>query len=133
MSFTEDLTRMWGDRIRKARQEQGLSLEALAERAGMDAGHLSRGERGLAGIGDDNRIRLASALGRRVEDLFPYPAESPCPTASSAAGPVTPAKSPTTPSTTTSTAATRPSAPAAGSATAPEASAPPAGPSTGDA
>lgn len=132
MSFTEDLARKWGDRIRKARQEQGLSLETLALRVGMDAGHLSRGERGLAGIGDDYRIRLASALGQRVEDLFPYPAETtPCPPASSAADPAALTSSTTTGSTDGTTAPTRASAPAASCATAPAASTPTVTPNGG--
>jgi len=136
MTCIEDLPRTWGELIRAARTQMGLSLEVLAERAGMDTSHLSRAERGLAGVGDDSRIRLAAALGQRVEDLFPYPDTSqdsiPCPSASSAAAPASPASSPTTPMTPTPTGATHPSARPAGSATAPAPSTPTATPS-GDA
>lgn len=101
MQHKRSLPELWGARVRKARHEQGLSLELLAARAGIDLAHLSRGERGLAGFGDESRIRLATALGVRVEDLFPYPEipESPCPPAASAkAGATSP-----TPATTAAT------------------------------
>lgn len=124
MSHTKTLAETWGETIRETRREQGLSLEALAERTGIDAGHLSRGERGLAGFGDAHRISLARALGRQVGDLFPYPeitSEDPaCPSADSAtdAGP-----SPTRPT----RAARRSPAP---SAAGPAESAPAANPAT---
>lgn len=107
MSFMTELTRKWGENIRRTRNDQGLSIEALAARAGVDPGHLSRAERGLAGFGDESRIRLAAALGTRVESLFPYPdTETQCPSAASAmAG----AASPTRPT----TAETRSPAPSA--------------------
>lgn len=89
MTFTNDLLQRWGQIIRKTRRDQGLSLEALAGRAGVDTGHLSKAERGLAGFGDEARIRLATALGRSVHDLFPYPdtanQETECPSVASAA------------------------------------------------
>lgn len=73
MTFTKPLAQQWGETIRRARIDQGLSLEALAEAAEIDPGHLSRAERGKAGLGDEMRIRIARALHKRVEDLFPYP------------------------------------------------------------
>lgn len=73
MSFTADLLQRWGEILRETRRSQGLSLEALANRAGVDTTHLSKAERGLAGFGDDARIRIAVALEKRVSDLFPYP------------------------------------------------------------
>lgn len=89
MQHKRSLPEMWGARVRKARHDLGLSLETLAAMSGIDLAHLSRGERGLAGFGDDSRIRLAAALGKRVEDLFPYPetTETPCPSAANATGP----------------------------------------------
>jgi transcriptional regulator with XRE-family HTH domain len=85
MPNTKSLAEIWGEAIRETRHDLGLSLADLAFRAGIDAGHLSRGERGLAGFGDESRMRIAAALGKRVEDLFPYPeTESACPPADSA-------------------------------------------------
>lgn len=126
MSFTNTLTQKWGEIIRKTRTDQGLSLEDVASRTGIDTSHLSRAERGLAGIGDESRMRLAAALGRRVEDLFPYPdtdTETSCRSAASA----TALGSSETPAT---AAATR--SPAR-SAVAQDASAPSATPSTDEA
>ena len=87
MTFTKPTAQRWGEAIREARREQGLSIFELATRTGIDPGHLSRAERGLAGIGDDYRVALAKALERRVEDLFPYPdpTETACPSAEAAA------------------------------------------------
>lgn len=87
MTNTKPLAEIWGEAIRRTRLDQELSLADLAARTGIDAGHLSRGERGLAGFGDDYRMRIARALGRPVADLFPYPAtnqEIPCPPAANA-------------------------------------------------
>lgn len=86
MTFTKPTAQRWGEAIRKARLEQGLSILDLATETGMDPGHLSRAERGLAGIGDDYRVAIADALGVRVADLFTYDTETPCPSADSAAG-----------------------------------------------
>lgn len=107
---------MWGEAIREARTEQGLSAKELAARVGMDPGHLSRAERGLAGIGDEYRMGIARELGRPVAELFAYPidSETTCPNA----GPVTDGAPSPTP-------ATRAEAPSpAPSVEAPEPSAP---------
>lgn len=63
----------WGSRIKTLRQEKGLSVTALARLAEIDQGQLSRVENGKEKLGDDGRIRLAAALGVRVEDVFTYP------------------------------------------------------------
>lgn len=73
MNSTASLAKTWGEGIRKARTELGLSIVELAARVGIDPAHLSRGERGLAGIGDDYRMAIARELGRSVPELFPYP------------------------------------------------------------
>lgn len=66
----------------------GLTLGELARQTSIHKGQLSRVENGLMGIGDEGRIRIAAALGRRVEDLFPYPdttdLETACPSAANA-------------------------------------------------
>lgn len=89
MAYTKSLTLQWGETIRELRLDQGLSLEKLADDARIDSGHLSKAERGLAGLGDEARMRLAAALGRRVEEIFTYPdttEDEACPNAASAAG-----------------------------------------------
>lgn len=72
----------WGTTVRKLRKERGLSLEKLAETARIDPGHLSKFERGLAGIGDETRVRLAQALGKRASEIFTYPDTRPAGTTS---------------------------------------------------
>jgi transcriptional regulator with XRE-family HTH domain len=67
------LTVHWGKRIREARQERGLSVNALARMLEIDAGNLSRVERGLQRLSDDMRVRVAAGVGERVEVLFSYP------------------------------------------------------------
>lgn len=44
-----DIDREFGDLLRKARTDAGLSIREVARRVGMDPTHLSRIERGLAG------------------------------------------------------------------------------------
>lgn len=73
MTSTKPLEVRWGETIRDLRTEQGLSLQALADMSGLDPGHISRAERGLAGLGDQSRMAIARALGRRVEQIFTYP------------------------------------------------------------
>lgn len=88
MNAPKTLPQIWGEEIRKARTELGLSIVQLAADVGMDPAHLSRGERGLAGIGDDYRVALAKRLDRPTAQLFPYPDTFPlersCPRAATA-------------------------------------------------
>lgn len=70
---TSALQIQWGRRIRTARRRAGISIRELERRSGISRSQLSRAENGLVGLGDDARIRIAVAIGRRVEDLFPYP------------------------------------------------------------
>lgn len=46
-----------------------MSLVTLATRTGIDKGHLSRAERGLAGLGDSNITKIAEALGVTPNDI----------------------------------------------------------------
>lgn len=121
---TNELQAQWGQRLRAARERKGFSLRTLAAFADIDKGQLSRAENGAVGLGDELRIRIASALGRRVEDLFPYPdttdQETPCPSAASApdeASSPTPATTEGTRSPARSAAAPAPSARAASPST----------------
>lgn len=72
-SNINDLDASWGARIRELRDERGLSATRLARMADVDHTHLRKVEHGDARFGDDARIRLARALGVRVEEIFVYP------------------------------------------------------------
>ncbi|MFB4312879.1 helix-turn-helix domain-containing protein [Actinomadura sp. 21ATH] len=67
------LTVHWGKRIRMARQKRELSLNAMARMLEIDAGNLSRVERGLQRLSDEMRVRVATGLGERVDELFAHP------------------------------------------------------------
>lgn len=73
MTVPTDLQVFWGQRLEVARRNRGLSLGKLAEMAQIDRANLSRIERGLVNSGDDARMRIASALDLRVEDIWAYP------------------------------------------------------------
>lgn len=65
----------WGKNLREARLKRGLSQNALARLAEMEPSHITRIEMGKANVGDERRIRIAVALGVRVEDIWTYPTE----------------------------------------------------------
>lgn len=56
------------------RVNSGLSQREAARRAGIDPGHMSKFERGEAGLSIDNLVRLARVLGAKelVRLLQPY-------------------------------------------------------------
>lgn len=86
MTFTPAAARSPGEAIRERRQELGLSIFELATQTGIDPGHLSRAERGLAGVGNDYRQAIADALGVEIAVLFPDTTQDPeCRSAASAA------------------------------------------------
>jgi transcriptional regulator with XRE-family HTH domain len=57
------------NRIRETRQRLGLSLDAAASKAGLDASTLSRLETGRRATSEQYMIKIAKALGVRVSDL----------------------------------------------------------------
>ncbi|WP_458094503.1 helix-turn-helix domain-containing protein [Roseomonas sp. WA12] len=59
-----------GARLRALRQDRELTLEALAEMAGLDKGYLSRLERGLKNPSIATVLRLSEALDVPVAELF---------------------------------------------------------------
>lgn len=83
MTFTKPTPQRRGEAIRETRTDLGLSLFELAKRTGIDPGHLSRAERGLAGIGDEYLAAIARALGKPPNYFIDIP-ETPCPPAASA-------------------------------------------------
>ena len=57
--------------LRKERLLRQLSLYDLRAKTGIGVSKLSLVERGLEQPRDDEKVRLAKALGARVQDLFP--------------------------------------------------------------
>jgi transcriptional regulator with XRE-family HTH domain len=57
--------------VRRLRERKQLTLGQLAAILGTDPGHLSRIERGLVEPRGITKERLAKALGRRREAVFP--------------------------------------------------------------
>ncbi|MFK0154610.1 helix-turn-helix domain-containing protein [Streptomyces sp. NPDC090493] len=51
-----------GESLRARRRARGWTLSQTAAKAGMDASHLSKVERGLAGLSVDTLTRLAGVL-----------------------------------------------------------------------
>lgn len=72
MPVTE-LPQIWGERIRKLRTERGLSRVKFAHLVDVDPSNVWRIENGYVAPSDATRVRIAEALGLRVEDIFTYP------------------------------------------------------------
>jgi ribosome-binding protein aMBF1 (putative translation factor) len=66
-----DVMVQFGRRLRKARQERGVSQERLAELAGLHRTYVSSVERGERNISLLNIEKLAAALGVAMSDLMP--------------------------------------------------------------
>jgi transcriptional regulator with XRE-family HTH domain len=62
-----------GPKLRDARRNKALTLEEVADRAGVTKGFLSLVERGRAAISVPNLLRVCEALGVSVGSLFDYP------------------------------------------------------------
>ena len=60
-----------GVAIRNARQERGLSQEALAVDAGLDRSYMGGIERGEHNLTVMNLVKIASALGLEPRQLIP--------------------------------------------------------------
>jgi transcriptional regulator with XRE-family HTH domain len=65
-----------GRRIRRFREDRGLSLRALAQAAGVSESFLSQVERGVASPSVASLRRVAQALGESVGSLFEGPSVS---------------------------------------------------------
>lgn len=63
----------WARTLRTHRLAAGMSQSALALAAGSTKAHISNIERGLTGVSDMLRMRLAAALNTTAAELFPYP------------------------------------------------------------
>ena len=65
--------------LRVIREAHGWSVRDVAERAGVDPGHLSKIERGLAGVSVETLASIATVLGltELATLLAPYIRETP--------------------------------------------------------
>ncbi len=63
----------WGARVAYARRERGLSQQELAIASSVTQQTISKVERGTVCPHDTLKLRLAVALGRSPETLFPWP------------------------------------------------------------
>lgn len=66
----EDICVTVGRNVRQARQQAGLSQEALADKAGIDRTYVSGVERGVRNPTVTILARLAEALGVQAADLL---------------------------------------------------------------
>ncbi len=57
--------------LRKVRFLLGLTQEGLAVKSGVSQAKISQYERGITRPSEKNRNRLAAALGKQVEKVFP--------------------------------------------------------------
>ena len=69
-----EVNRLVGGAIRGLREKAGLSMRALAARAGVSQPFLSQVERGVSAPSMSTLYRLAEALGAVPGDLLPRPA-----------------------------------------------------------
>lgn len=74
---TEDHLAEIGGRIRSLRAEQGLTLQAVAERTGLSSSMVSMVERGRTSPSIGTLIAIASALGVHMADLFELDVDGP--------------------------------------------------------
>lgn len=68
-----ELHRSWGRKVRDRRIALGRTQEQLAEASGIDQSLISRIENGKC-PSDEQKYRLAAALGLTPDLLFPYDA-----------------------------------------------------------
>jgi len=54
---------VFGAKVRRLREDEGLTLEQLGDRCGMELAYVSRVERGLKDIQLSTIVRLACGLG----------------------------------------------------------------------
>jgi transcriptional regulator with XRE-family HTH domain len=65
-----DIVKKFGEKVRKFREDKGLSQEELAFRAGLHRTYIGMIERGEKNITLRNIEKVANALEVKVEDLL---------------------------------------------------------------
>jgi len=63
----------WGQLLRQARLDTGMTQKAFAERLGVAQEIVSRWENGVYAPRDETRPRIAAELNKTIAELFPYP------------------------------------------------------------
>lgn len=63
----------WGERVAEAIEANGTSQRKLATEVGLSQSAINKIVRGEFRPTDENRLKIAAALGKEVQDLFPYP------------------------------------------------------------
>lgn len=66
----EDVKKRFGSAVRARRKELGLSMDELAQRAGIHRTYLNEAELGKRNVALENVERLAKALGLTLSELF---------------------------------------------------------------
>lgn len=68
--MSAELRETFGTNLRAAREAAGLSLAAVASRAGSDATHISLIERGQINVTFGSAAKLAAAVAADLRDLL---------------------------------------------------------------
>jgi len=69
-SMTDALRQELGARIKELRKAEGLTQEQLGEKADLNYKFIGELERGQVNVSLDSLVRIAEALGVKIEDLF---------------------------------------------------------------
>lgn len=69
---TKSLAAEWGENLKAARIDAGLTQRQLAELIGASQYTISRLENGEHRPADGTKFALARAFGRSIDSLFPY-------------------------------------------------------------
>jgi transcriptional regulator with XRE-family HTH domain len=63
----------WGDRLRRARVERGLTRAAVARACGVATSTISRAEMAVSAPSDELKWKIAGALRLPMNELWPWP------------------------------------------------------------
>lgn len=58
------------NKVKQVRLKKRLTQYALAKKVGTSPWRISRVERGMTKIGEDEKIKIAKALGTEAEEIF---------------------------------------------------------------
>ncbi len=72
MLRNEKLIQAFGQLVREARQAQGLTMEGLADLAGIDYRQIARVEHGKANTSISTAYQIAKALGVPIGELMVF-------------------------------------------------------------
>lgn len=59
------------NKIKKIREQKGLTQEEVAKKAGISANYYAKIERGIINTSIEKANKIAKALGVKVSDIFP--------------------------------------------------------------